>query len=61
MAVRQIEGMVSLQDDGGRQPSIELSTDWEVLGPFQIGTRGKNRSGQKSVYSYCSSKHVEIK
>lgn len=27
-------------EDGGESPSISFSLTWDVLGPFQIGTRG---------------------
>ena len=38
-----IPPMITLQDAEGKskRPSITLSSHWDVLGPFQIGTRGR--------------------
>ena len=32
--------MIRHEHNGGECPSISFSSEWDVLGPFQIGTRG---------------------
>lgn len=49
MASREVVMGVAKDGNEHHKNSIDLSTDWEVLGPFQIGTRGAISSVLGSV------------